>query len=57
MVINSIRNSFNKIVIYMNNIGRNEIYLGRWNLKNYEKNMDWGNSDHCYQSFSQYKQK
>ena len=32
------------------NLGKNEIYLGRWNYKNTEKYMDWANYDNCFKS-------
>jgi hypothetical protein len=29
-------------------VPKNNIYLGRWNYKNYEKYSYWGNNDNCY---------
>ena len=40
--------SFSKILNYFTNIGKNEIYLGRWNYRNTEKYMEWANYDNCY---------
>ena len=42
---------FNYLKNFFVNLGKNEIYLGRWNYKNTEKYMDWANYDNCYISF------
>ena len=41
---------FNYIRNFFVNLGKNEIYLGRWNYKNTEKYMDWANYDNCFKS-------
>ena len=32
----------------INNLFKQEILLGRWNYKNKEKYMIWGNYDNCF---------
>ena len=49
-MLNYIRNFFV-------NLGKTELYLGRWNYKNTEKYMDWANYDNCFKSGFELKQK
>ena len=41
---------FNYIRNFFVNLGKNELYLGRWNYKNTEKYMDWANYDNCFKT-------
>ena len=38
--------------IYSNFGHKDQIMLGRWNIKNKETNFVWGNIDNCYTNFS-----